>query len=182
MSTQDLVTRRQDVADAAYADAEFELRVEADNGWDINADGDVWIKKVFMDVGLDDTKMMQFSVEFVGDTAELAGPASYDEPAWEGHVAENRPIYGYYVNRSDIYDFYADVRNEDGQTIFEVKTAVEESVWEFSADEFMDHVNDIAGLQEHLIEMGIIRHNGEVMTFDRFEAELDLRQADRPGM
>lgn len=61
--------------------------------------------------------------------------------------------YYYYINLSERGDFYADVRNPDGKTVYEICGF---SIFE---DGFMSHDEDIEGLCSYLQDLGVIGEN-----------------------
>lgn len=66
--------------------------------------------------------------------------------------------YFYFINQNERGCFYADVRDEGGKTVFEVKAGDllgedESSIFE---DGFMTHNKDLDGLHEYLVDLGII--------------------------
>ena len=79
---------------------------------------------------------------------------------------------GYYVNLDERGDFYADVRNPDGETIFEIRAEEDGSI-ALIEDGFMRHKTDLDGLRSHLVDLGLIGAEAELLPTDRFEARLD---------
>lgn len=66
--------------------------------------------------------------------------------------------YFYHINLDERGSFYADVRDESDKTVFEIKAgnelgADESSIFE---DGFMRHKNDINGLANYLVDLGVI--------------------------
>lgn len=64
--------------------------------------------------------------------------------------------YFYHINLNERGSFNADVRNEDGKTIFEIKAGneLEEGESSIFEDGFMKHHKDVDGLAEYMREMG----------------------------
>lgn len=58
--------------------------------------------------------------------------------------------YQYHINLNERGVFYADVRDEYGETIFEIKG------FDIFEDGFMDHDADMLGLGGYLIDLGVI--------------------------
>lgn len=58
--------------------------------------------------------------------------------------------YLYYINLDERGEFYADVRDENGNTIFEIKG------FKIFEDGFMKDKNDVQGLYDHLLNRGMI--------------------------
>jgi hypothetical protein len=69
--------------------------------------------------------------------------------------------YAYHINLDERGSFYADVRNQNGNTVFEIKAGNElgENESSIFEDGYMKHKNDIEGLRNHLIELGIMNKN-----------------------
>ena len=80
--------------------------------------------------------------------------------------------FGYYVNLNERGSFYADVRNEQGTTVFEVRDGNELGEDESSLveDGFMRHNEDLEGLQSYLQSLGIIPKDAQLLSMDAFEA------------
>lgn len=85
--------------------------------------------------------------------------------------------FGYYVNLDERGDFYADVRNPSGETIFEIHAEEDGSIG-LIEDGFMRHKTDLGGLRDHLAELGLIGPDAELLPSDRFEARLDADPED----
>jgi len=66
--------------------------------------------------------------------------------------------YTYYINLDERGEFYADVRDVDDKTIFEIKG------FEIFEDGFMRHSQDTEGLYEYLIDLGIITGNDSLLS------------------
>lgn len=80
--------------------------------------------------------------------------------------------FGYYVNLDERGDFYADVRDPSGETVFELH-AEEDGTIGLIEDGFMRHKTDLGGLRDHLADLGLIGPDAELLPSDRFEARLD---------
>lgn len=80
--------------------------------------------------------------------------------------------FGYYVNLDERGDFYADVRNPSGETIFEIRSGEDGSI-ALIEDGFMRHKTDLDGLAGHLVDLGLIGSEAELIPSDRFEERLD---------
>ena len=59
-------------------------------------------------------------------------------------------VYGYYVNFDRPEEFFADVRDTVGQTIFELRDT---SIIEIGA---MQHKRDVNGLRRYLVREGVM--------------------------
>lgn len=89
-------------------------------------------------------------------------------------------LYGYYINLDERGDFYADVRDADGQTVFEIRAGAsldedESSIFE---DGFMRDKDDLAGLTEHLRSLGVIPQDAKVLSASEFEQRLEASDDD----
>jgi hypothetical protein len=59
--------------------------------------------------------------------------------------------FKYYINLDERGEFFADVRDKKEKTVFEIHG------FEIFEDGFMRHKKDIISLQQHLINLGIIK-------------------------
>lgn len=80
--------------------------------------------------------------------------------------------FGYYVNLDERGDFYADVRDPSGGTVFEIHAEEDGSIG-LIEDGFMRHKTDLDGLRAHLVDLGLIDRGADLLPSDRFEARLD---------
>ena len=60
--------------------------------------------------------------------------------------------YKYYVNLDERGEYYADIRDGQDNTVWEVNT---EGMSELIDDGFMNHKDDLSSLEAYLIEVGI---------------------------
>ncbi|WP_305906280.1 hypothetical protein Q9L42_020770 (plasmid) [Methylomarinum sp. Ch1-1] len=74
--------------------------------------------------------------------------------------------YGYYINLDERGEFFADVRDANEQTIFEIHG------FDVFEDGFMKDKNDIAGLQKMLIDQQVIKPSDEILPMVEFEERL----------
>jgi hypothetical protein len=82
-------------------------------------------------------------------------------------------LYGYYINLDERGCFYADVRNHQGTTVFEIKTGGD-LLDDLDFDDYnMKHKNDIQGLEKFLKECQIIKPTGHLLKSCNFEQYLD---------
>ena len=74
-------------------------------------------------------------------------------------------VYEYYINLDERGSFYADVRNEKGKTIFEIKAGneLEEGDSSIFEDGFMKHPKDIDNLRKYLVSLGIMDASDELV-------------------
>lgn len=94
------------------------------------------------------------------------------EPYGESKLAEAKNkshIFGYYVNKDERGEFYADVRDLDDESVYEVKSDDETGEVPEVEDGFMRNTSDIAGLEKHLKMLNIIGHNAKLMDSSDFE-------------
>ncbi|MCK9525963.1 MAG: hypothetical protein M0R49_08550 [Limnochordia bacterium] len=59
--------------------------------------------------------------------------------------------YTYHINLAERGEFYADVRNESEETVFEIQG------FDIFEDGYMKHDADLQGLAEYLEELGIMQ-------------------------
>lgn len=66
--------------------------------------------------------------------------------------------FTYHINLDERGSFCADVRNSEEETVFTIKSGDELPEGETSIfeDGFMKHKDDMSGLEDYLMEMGII--------------------------
>lgn len=85
----------------------------------------------------------------------------------------DKPIYGYYINLDERGEFYADVRNALGSTVYEIHAGDPEegSIFE---DGFMRHKHDVEGLTDYLRDLDIIPKTGTVLHSSEFETKIDM--------
>ena len=90
------------------------------------------------------------------------------------------PIFGLYVNLDERGSFQADVRNEDGNTVYEIKAGNELDEDESSIfdDGYMKDKNDTEGLTEYLRSLSVIPADGRILPMSEFESELDNRNSE----
>lgn len=111
--------------------------------------------------------------------ANLIG-VKFDRPIELVEDKQRDPLYGYYINLDERGDFYADVRDADGSTVFEIRAGEslgedESSIFE---DGFMRDKHDLSGLTEHLRSLGVIPQDAEVLTASEFEQRLEAPEDD----
>lgn len=79
---------------------------------------------------------------------------------------DDYPKFYYHINLDERGEFYADVRDENDKTVFEIKYDPNDPDFEEDPDFFinmgMKHTEDIKGLEEHLKELDIIPADGEL--------------------
>lgn len=85
-------------------------------------------------------------------------------------AAPHTGLLGYYINLDERGDFYADIRNEDEQTIFEIRN--EDDEISLIVNGFMSHKEDLDGLQDYLKEIGLIDGSAELLSAKDFEHRL----------
>ncbi|MGZ1522163.1 hypothetical protein [Xanthomonas citri] len=87
------------------------------------------------------------------------------------------PIYGYFIDLDERGSFLADVRDELGKTVFEIRAGNELADDESSIfdDGFMRDKHDLSGLHEHLVSLGIMEKGDRLLRSSDFERELEAR-------
>lgn len=85
-------------------------------------------------------------------------------------------IFGYYINLDERGRFYADVRDEDGETVFEIKAGdlLEDDESDIFQDGFMKNKNDLPGLTEYMKDLGVVPPDARLLSANQFEHELEL--------
>ena len=66
--------------------------------------------------------------------------------------------FEYYINLNERGEFYADVRNPQGETVLEIKG------FDIFEDGFMKHDKDIQGLREYLVYLGIMNEDQDLVS------------------
>lgn len=92
-----------------------------------------------------------------GRIKELGYP-SHDNRKWREAVLLQEAVpaprtYEYFINLDERGEFYADVRNPEGQTVYEIRG---QDIFE---DGFMKHSKDLDGLQAYLTDLGFLSPN-----------------------
>jgi hypothetical protein len=79
--------------------------------------------------------------------------------------------YGYYVNTNERGFFYADVRDIDGNSVYDVLGGayIEDDESSIVDAGFMRNFADIKGLQEYLRCLGVIEKDAVILTASAFE-------------
>ncbi|OCG90028.1 hypothetical protein LMG667_03390 [Xanthomonas euvesicatoria] len=87
------------------------------------------------------------------------------------------PLFGYFIDLDERGSFLADVRDELGNTVFEIRAGNELADDESSIfdDGFMRDKHDLSGLQEHLVSLGILEKDHRLLASSDFERELEAR-------
>jgi hypothetical protein len=71
-------------------------------------------------------------------------------------------VFGYVINLDERGAFFADVRDLNDNSVYEVKSDDEGLIWQVE-DGFMKHAKDISGLQEYLVSLQIIQPNERIL-------------------
>lgn len=64
--------------------------------------------------------------------------------------------YLYFINLDERGEFYADVRDESNNTIFEIKG------FDIFEDGWMRNKNDLMGLRNHLVDLGVMKDGDDL--------------------
>jgi hypothetical protein len=73
---------------------------------------------------------------------------------------EIKQIYTYHIVLNDDNDFYADVRNSEDETVFEINSQEEKN--NIMKEAGMESEEDIEKLKEYLVKEGVIKNNDEL--------------------
>lgn len=96
----------------------------------------------------------------------MSGVAITNE--FEADEAElNENIFGYYINLDERGDFYADVRDVDGNTVYEIRGL------DFFDDGFMSDKYDLIGLELLLTKLEVIPEGSDLLEMAEFESRVD---------
>ena len=168
--------RRREVADQLFEDAHFgDWTVAATNGWEGDGVGR-YARQVFLERDGQEgpSRMIWFAVEFEDGFSFPVRAPEFELPD------DPTPVFGYYVNQDERGTFYADVRDAEGETLFEISSD-EDGRIDLIEDGFMKHKEDIGGLQEHLASLGIIPANGELCDSAAFEEKISEKADAAPA-
>lgn len=69
---------------------------------------------------------------------------------------DEKITHTYHINIDERGEFYADVRDESGKTVYEIHG------FEIFEDGFMSDKDDTEGLQDYLINLGILPHDAKL--------------------
>lgn len=92
-----------------------------------------------------------------------------DPKSWGGAMArrglDNPNKFTYHINLNERGSFYADVRDPDGKTVYEIKAGDElpEDETDIFENGFMDNTKDLVGLRDYLVELGILTDDSELV-------------------
>lgn len=75
-------------------------------------------------------------------------------------------VFGYYINLDERGEFYADVRDASGETVLEIDG------FDMFEDGYMNDKTDISGLNDYMIEFGMIGKDDEVLDSSDFEERI----------
>ena len=73
--------------------------------------------------------------------------------------------FGYYINLDERGSFRADVRDAQNYTVFDIRAGDElgEDETSIFQDGYMRDKHDLSGLQEYLIQMGVLQAGDRVL-------------------
>lgn len=63
----------------------------------------------------------------------------------------------YFINLDERGEFYADVRDESNNTIFEIKG------FDIFEDGWMRNKNDLMGLRNYLVDLGVMKNDDDLI-------------------
>lgn len=91
-------------------------------------------------------------------------------------------LHGYYINLDERGEFYADVRDQSGETVFEFRMGPDCEDSNPIEDGYMRHKEDVRGLTDYLRDLGIIPPRAVVLSMPEFESVLDeIKRPRDPG-
>ncbi len=88
-------------------------------------------------------------------------------------IKTKSPKFGYYINLDERGEFYADVRNIKGETVFEISIDGGEDCSNIFEDGFMKNKTDMNGLTDYLQELKVIPKDGIVLSMMEFESHVE---------
>lgn len=80
--------------------------------------------------------------------------------------------FGYYINLDERGSFFADVRDDAGETIFEIRCEGDD-FWIFE-DGWMESKLDVDGLADYMVDLGLITRGSTVLLSHEFEARNEM--------
>lgn len=86
-------------------------------------------------------------------------------------------LYGYYINLDERGEFRADVRDIDGNSIFDVD---QDGARDLIEDGFVRNIRDAAEIGRYLMQSGVIDRHDLVLPMQAFEARRDEASTERP--
>ncbi|MBB3923722.1 hypothetical protein [Xanthomonas arboricola] len=89
-------------------------------------------------------------------------------------------LFGYYIDLNERGSFIADVRNQKGEAVFEIRAGNELGDGEASIfdDGYMRDKDDLSGLSSYLVELGIIEAEDKLLAMEEFERALGASLED----
>ena len=105
--------------------------------------------------------------------------ASNGAPVSEASPFNSPPVYGYSINLDERGDFYADVRNGNGKTVFEIKSgdSLGEDESSILEDGFMKDKHDLDGLGKYLRSLGVMPKTAVLATLEAQDTMLAEQEA-----
>lgn len=71
--------------------------------------------------------------------------------------APEKETYLYFINLEERGEFYADVRDDSNNTVFEIKG------FDIFEDGWMRNKNDLMGLRNHLVGLGVMKDDDDLI-------------------
>jgi hypothetical protein len=184
MKNNNLDLMRDHEATRIFLGHNFGEAARVDDGqWEI-PEKDIYSRTVtLMDPGTGATRKVMFEIEFQEDSSlpVFLKPnviEMNDDP--EPEVSEmNTPekLYGYYVNLDERGEFYADVRDHQENSVFELRSGPDGTI-DLIEDGYMKHKTDLDGLEAYLKEISILSADAELLTMSEFEERLEDDEPD----
>jgi len=143
-----------DVMKDEHGDAWMLVRTEMVN----NRKGVAKLEPLFIFVNEDDSDEFKFL---------------FDEQIAPVFGTELDRTFSYTINLDERGEFYADVRQENGESIFEVRSN-DDGVIEMVEDGFMNDTRDVTGLADHLVSLGLM-YEGDKLLGWQADREHDVR-------
>ena len=170
----DLEDMRRAQAEACFEDADLEgWSVAGTGGWEDDGE-DRLARPVFLEMPAGPSLKVQFAVSFEPGMSLLEDEPDFDLPR------NPETIFGFYVNLNERGDFYADVRDAAGTTIWTIRNDADGEIPEI-VDGHMKHKGDISGLEAHLASMGVIPNTADLLESADFEAAMPKPAEEEPA-
>ena len=107
-------------------------------------------------VGRDDPEKLERCILDVKKKNKEKGAFNLKNIKKKGQIEPPRKFY-FHINLDERGEFYADIRDENDQTVFEIKG------FEIFEDGFMKDKTDMRGLGNYLVQLGIIDENDDLI-------------------
>lgn len=96
---------------------------------------------------------------------ELVSEELNNEIIEEWEQDQEKITFHYFIDLDERGEFYADIRDNEGNTVYEIKTN-EEGTIDLIDNGFIKNTKDLLGLEKYLKKMNIIPHDSKLVYMD----------------